>query len=328
LRDESNLGRWLKRLGGQPDGGDNPPFPQPLELALAARESRVPRRVALKPGQSFSHYRIQKEVGRGAMAAVYQAVDDRDGRVVALKVLSLGEDWPEDRLEEARLRLFREAEAAGRIQHPDIVRVYEAGDDQGLVFLAMEFVEGTNLGNHAEPGRLLPPRMVTEMCARVADALHFAHQRGIVHRDIKPANIVFDQKQRRVRIMDFGVARFEESHATRTGIILGSPSYMPPEQLDGRKVTGSSDLFSLGVTWFQLLTGMLPFRSDSITGLMQKIANDPAPPLRTIRPDLPDCVQQTLDRALEKDPARRFTNGAEMAIALRECVRQIPPGLL
>jgi serine/threonine-protein kinase len=165
------------------------------------------------------------------------------------------------------------------------------------------------------------------MCARVADALYFAHQRGIIHRDIKPANVVFDQKNRRVRVMDFGVARLVDSRATRTGVILGSPSYMAPEQLDARPVTAQSDLFSLGVTLFQLLTGMLPFRSDSIPGLMQKISAEPHPPLRVVRPDLPASLSAVIDRALEKDPAMRYRSGAEMAQALRDAARETDPAL-
>ena len=285
------------------------------------------RKASLKPGQQFAHYRVERELGRGAMAAVYRARDERDGRTVALKLLSLGDDWPEERLEEARLRLLREADAASRIQHPDIVDVYEAGEHGDLVYLAMEFVEGVSLGTHTYEGRLLPPRMVTEMCGRVADALHFAHQRGVVHRDIKPANIIFDQKSRRIRIMDFGVARFSDSHATRTGIVLGSPSYMAPEQFDGGPVTAQSDLFSLAVSLFQLLTGQLPFRADSMPALMLAIASQPHPPLRTIRPDLPATLGTALDRALNKAPADRFASAAEMAQVLHDCARSIDPGL-
>ena len=305
-----------------------PPMPrlrQPLEVALS-QPGRL-RHPSLVPGQSFAHYRIERELGHGAMATVYRARDERDGRTVALKLLTLGDDWPEDRLDEARLRLLREAEAAARIQHPDIVQVYEAGEQGDLVYLAMEFVEGVSLGTHTYEGRLLPPRMVTEMCGRVADALQFAHQRGVVHRDIKPANVIFDQRTRRIRIMDFGVARFADSHATRTGIVLGSPSYMAPEQFSGNQVTAQSDLFSLAVSLFQLLTGELPFRSDSMPGLMLAIATQPHPPLRTIRPDLPAALGQVLDRALQKDPGDRFESAAGMAHALHECARAIDPGL-
>ncbi len=144
------------------------------------------------------------------------------------------------------------------------------------------------------------------MCARVAECLHFAHARGVVHRDIKPANIVFDQKNRRVRVMDFGVARLTDSSATRTGIILGSPSYMAPEQFDGRPLTASADLFSLGVTLFQLLTAQLPFRADSITRLMTRIAQEPHPPLARSGPTCRRDSTQFFDRALDKDPAARY----------------------
>jgi serine/threonine protein kinase len=288
---------------------------------------RAATRASLTPGQLFGPYRVEKELGRGAMAAVYRCTDERDGRIIALKILSLGDDWPADRLDEAKLRLQREAEAAARIQHPDIVDVYEAGEYEGRVYLSMEFVEGVSLTAHTRQGTLLPPRMVTEMCARVADALHFAHQRDIMHRDIKPANIVFDQQNKRIRVMDFGVARFADSQATRTGIVLGSPSYLTPEQLDGRKVVPQSDLFSLGVSLFQLLTGQLPFRADSLPSLMHRIAVEPHPPLKVIRPDLPDSLGEVIDTALQKDPDARFTSGADMAQALRDAGRTISPSL-
>jgi len=332
MNGESHLGRWLRGVStadaaGPMDGGVMPPLRQPLEVALAARGRGTAATRELSAGQAFAHYRIEKQLGRGAMAAVYRATDERDGRVVALKLLSLGDDWPADRLDEAKLRLEREAETAGRMQHPDIVEVYGAGEYEGQMYLAMEFVEGVSLDTHTYDGRLLPPRMACEMCARVAETLYFAHQRGVVHRDVKPANIIFDQHSRRVRIMDFGVARLTDSHATRTGVVLGSPSYMAPEQLDGGPVTGRSDLFSLGVTLFQLLTGTLPFRSDSMPSLMRRIAFEPHPPLATIRPDLPACLGAIIDRALAKDPESRFESGAEFALALRDCGRTIDPAL-
>lgn len=287
----------------------------------------APRRPALRAGEQLRGYTIIREVGRGAMATVYQARHDADGAIVALKVLTMAPDGIDDRLDDARLRLLREAEAAGRIQHPDIVQVIEAGEERGFVFLAMEFVEGVCLATHAVEGHLLPPRMVTQMCARVAECLGFAHARGVVHRDIKPANLVFDQKNRRVRVMDFGVARLTDSSATRTGIILGSPSYMAPEQFDGRPLTASADLFSLGVTLFQLLTAQLPFRADSIPRLMARIATEPHPPLATIRPDLPATLARIIDRALEKDALRRYATAGEMATALNDAVREIPAAL-
>lgn len=338
MPDDSSRGGWLRSLsGGSSKKADdsNPRFGKPLEVALAeklqpAGQQPVVNRargLAFRSGQLFHHFRLQQQLGRGATATVYRAIDERTDSVVALKLLALADDWPDDLLDEAKLRLLREADAAGSLAHPDIVEIREAGEHEGQVYLAMEYVEGVNLATHATEGRMLPPRLVCEMCARVADALYFAHQRGVIHRDIKPANIVFDQKNRRVRVMDFGVARLENSRATRTGIILGSPSYMAPEQLDARPVTAQSDLFSLGVTLFQLLTGMLPFRSDSIPGLMQKISAEPHPPLRVIRPDLPAELGAIIDRALEKDPELRYRGGAEMAQALRDCAREIDPAL-
>jgi len=337
MPDESSRGGWLRNLSntsGRKAGDAASKIGKPLEVAMkekpgtaAAAPATSARGHAFRPGQLFHHFRLQQQLGRGATATVYKATDERNGGTIALKLLSLADDWPDDLLDEAKLRLLREADAAGSLAHPDIVEIREAGSHQGQVYLAMEYVEGVNLGMHATEGRMLPPRLVCEMCARVADALYFAHQRGVIHRDIKPANIVFDQKNRRVRVMDFGVARLENSRATRTGVILGSPSYMAPEQLDARPVTAQSDLFSLGVTVFQLLTGMLPFRSDSIPGLMQKISSEPHPPLRVVRPDLPLALSAVIDRALEKDPDMRYRSGSEMAQALRDCARDIDPAL-
>ena len=336
MPDESSRGGWLRNLSntsGRRAGESSSKIGKPLEVAVnekpgtAAAPASTARGHAFRSGQLFHHFRLQQQLGRGATATVYKATDERSGNVIALKMLSLADDWPDDLLDEAKLRLLREADAAGSLAHPDIVEIREAGEHEGLVYLAMEYVEGVNLGTHTIEGRMLPPRLVCEMCARVADALYFAHQRGVIHRDIKPANIVFDQKNRRVRVMDFGVARLENSRATRTGVILGSPSYMAPEQLDARPVTAQSDLFSLGVTLFQLLTGMLPFRSDSIPGLMQKISAEPHPPLRVVRPDLPLTLSAVIDRALEKDPDMRYRSGAEMAQALRDCAREVDPAI-
>ncbi len=338
MADDSSRGGWLRGFAGgsgKKSADGDPRIGKPLSVAVAekprasapASPKPAARGTNFRPGQLFHHFRLQQQLGRGATATVYRAVDERTNAVVALKLLSLAEDWPDDLLDEAKLRLLREADAAGSLAHPDIVEIRESGEHEGQVYLAMEYVEGVNLATHAVEGRMLPPRLVCEMFARVADALYFAHQRGVIHRDIKPANIVFDQKNRRVRVMDFGVARLENSRATRTGVILGSPSYMAPEQLDARPVTPQSDLFSLGVSLFQLLTGMLPFRSDSIPGLMQKISGEPHPPLRVVRPDLPAALAAIIDRSLEKEPEARSRNGAEMAQALRDCARDIDPAL-
>ena len=208
---------------------------------------------------------------------------------------------------------------AGRLAHPRIVTVYDAGEDRGIAYIAMEFLPGRTLGDFTATDRRLPDGEIFEVAARVAEGLDYAHRQGVIHRDIKPGNIIFDADSGSTKITDFGIARVTNSASTRTGVVLGTPSFMSPEQLEGKPLQGTSDLFSLGVTLFQLLTGQLPFRADSMTALMDKIANAPHPPLETLRPDLPPAAALVLDHALEKDPARRFQSGAEMAEALRHC---------
>ena len=164
-------------------------------------------------------------------------------------------------------RFFREAETAGRLNHPNIVTIYDVGEERGLAYIAMEYLKGRHLSEYATPTNLLEPRKVLELIGRTAEALGFAHKQQVVHRDIKPANIMYDPSTDVLKITDFGIARLSGAGSTRTGIVLGTPSFMSPEQLEGRTVTGHSDLFSLGVSLFQLLTGQLPFTADSMTGI-------------------------------------------------------------
>ena len=271
----------------------------------------------------LGRYELERELGRGAMGTVFLGRDPRINRVVAIKAIPIVDEFAENDLAEARIRFFREAEMAGRLKHPGIVTVHDAGEDGGIAWIAMEYVRGRVLSEFAVPERLLPPMQVLEICARVADALDYAHTENVIHRDIKPANVIFDPVSLAAKITDFGIARLTDSSATRTGVVLGTPSFMSPEQLEARNVTGRSDLFSLGVTLFQLLAGQLPFRADSITGLMDKIANAPHPPMRSIRPDLPPCVSAIVDRALMKEQAMRFATAGEMARALRGCARTL-----
>jgi eukaryotic-like serine/threonine-protein kinase len=269
----------------------------------------------------LGRYVVEREIGRGAMAVVYLGRDPKINRVVAIKAIPLAREFGEDEVEEARLRFFREAETAGRLNHPGIVTVYDAGEDRELAFIAMEYLEGEPLSEFTSSRALLPASQAVELLARVADALGHAHRQNVVHRDIKPANIMFDRASDGLKITDFGIARLTDSGTTKSGIVLGTPSFMSPEQLEGRTVQGSSDLFSLGVSLFQLLTAQLPFRADSMTGLMFKIANEPHPPLRAIRPDLPGLLEAIVTRALQKRADDRFQSGAEFATALRSCGR-------
>jgi serine/threonine-protein kinase len=275
---------------------------------------------AAAPGTSLpklGRYQILGEIGKGAMGVVYRARDPMINREVALKVIPLAEEFDGYELEEARAKFFREAEMAGRLSHPHIVTIYDAGEDGGTAYIAMELLRGTHLVDYTGPTRVLPPAIAIELVARLAEALHYAHQNQVVHRDIKPANIMFDAPSGELKITDFGIARLTDSTRTKTGVVLGTPSFMSPEQLQGRVVTGSSDLFSLAITLYQLLTAQLPFRADSMPGLMLKIAQEPHTPARLVNPALPEGVDAFFDRALAKLPADRYPNGAAFALALR-----------
>ena len=276
--------------------------------------------------QSLGRYKLEREIGRGAMGIVYLGRDTAINRSVAIKAIPLASEFSDAELVEARARFFREAETAGRLNHPNIVTIYDVGEERGLAYIAMEYLKGRHLSDHATSNNLLEPRKVLELIGRTAEALGFAHKQQVVHRDIKPANLMYDAGTDVLKITDFGIARLTGAGSTRTGIVLGTPSFMSPEQLEGRNVTGHSDLFSLGVSLFQLLTGQLPFTADTMTGLMQQIAEVPHPPLRAFRPDLPECVEVIIDRALAKNPDARFDSGAQMAAALNDCRSRIPSG--
>ncbi len=277
--------------------------------------------------QRLGRYQLEREIGRGAMGIVYLGRDTAINRLVAIKAIPLASEFSDAELVEARSRFFREAETAGRLNHPNIVTIYDVGEERGLAYIAMEYLKGRHLSDYAKSDRLLEPRKVLDVIGRTADALGFAHKQQVVHRDIKPANLMYDPSTDTLKITDFGIARLSGAGSTRTGIVLGTPSFMSPEQLEGRTVTGHSDLFSLGVSLFQLLTGQLPFTADSMTGLMQQIAEAPHPPLRAFRPDLPACVESVIDRALAKNPDARYDSGAHMAAALEDCRSRIPSGL-
>jgi eukaryotic-like serine/threonine-protein kinase len=276
--------------------------------------------------ERLGRYHLEREIGRGAMGVVYLGRDTAINRMVAIKAIPLAAEFSDSELVEARARFFREAETAGRLNHPNIVTIYDVGEERGLAYIAMEYLKGRHLSDYAKSDNLLEPRKVLEIIGRTADALGFAHKQQVVHRDIKPANLMYDPSTDTLKITDFGIARLSGVGSTRTGIVLGTPSFMSPEQLEGRTVTGHSDLFSLGVSLFQLLTGQLPFTADSMTGLMQQIAEAPHPPLRAFRPDLPACVESVIDRALAKNPEARYDSGAQMAAALQDCRSRVPSG--
>jgi serine/threonine-protein kinase len=268
----------------------------------------------------LGRYQVEKELGKGAMGVVYLGRDPKINRVVAIKTMALSQEFEEDELKDVKERFFREAETAGRLNHPNIVTIFDAGEEHDLAYIAMEFLKGKDLVPYTKPGNLMPLAKVMDVVARVADALSYAHQNSVVHRDIKPANIMYEPESDSVKVTDFGIARITDSSRTKTGMVLGTPSYMSPEQLAGKKIDGRSDLFSLGVMLFQMASGKLPFEGDSMAQLMFKIANEPHPNIREHNPQVPECLAVIVDRALAKDNTQRYQTGAEMALDLRACM--------
>ncbi|MGV3492558.1 MAG: CHASE2 domain-containing serine/threonine-protein kinase [Ramlibacter sp.] len=274
----------------------------------------------------LGRYQVEKELGKGAMGVVYQGRDPKIGRVVAIKTMALSQEFEGEELNDARERFFREAETAGRLQHQNIVTIFDAGEEHDLAYIAMEFLKGRDLVDHCRDGNLLPVPKVLSIVARVAEALAYAHRQNVVHRDIKPANIMYELDTDTVKVTDFGIARITDSSKTKTGLVLGTPSFMSPEQIAGKKVDGRSDLYSLGVMLYQMLTGVLPFRGDSMAELMYKIANEGAPDLGIARPDLPQRLARVVAQALAKQPDARYQDGEAFARDLREVLADLTGG--
>ncbi|HSS63268.1 MAG TPA: serine/threonine-protein kinase [Gammaproteobacteria bacterium] len=267
----------------------------------------------------LGHYRLDRQIGQGAMARVYLATDSKLNRSVALKVLSIREDYNGGDIEAIEQRFRREAEAEARMSHPNIVTVYEAGKHGDLVYIAMDYVNGTTLEEFTDPDNLLPVGEVLGIGIQAAKALDYAHGKEIIHRDVKPSNVLYVRDELLVKVSDFGIARISDGDQTRTGTILGTPAYMSPEQAVGGKIDGRSDLFSLGTTLYQLLSGTLPFTGDSVPTIMLQITREKHRSLSRVRPDLSRRLSRTIDTALEKDPDDRFQSGLEMAEALEDC---------
>ncbi len=266
----------------------------------------------------LGRYQVEKELGKGAMGVVYLGKDPKIGRVVAIKTMALSQEFEGEELDDARERFFREAETAGRLQHQNIVTIFDAGEEHDLAYIAMEFLKGKDLADVTKDGSLLPIPKVLSIVARVAEALAYAHKQNVVHRDIKPANIMYEIDSDTVKVTDFGIARITDSSKTKTGLVLGTPSFMSPEQIAGKKVDGRSDLYSLGVMLFQMLAGVLPFRGDSMAELMYKIANEEAPDIRIIRKDLSARLAEVVAHSLAKQPESRYQDGDRFAADLRD----------
>ncbi|HMS84026.1 MAG TPA: serine/threonine-protein kinase [Nitrospira sp.] len=298
------------------------------ELAQEADEERdedtSPRRSSTPTDSplTLGRYKILKELGRGAMGVVYLGKDPTIHRFVAIKTMRLDTADDPEKFHEVKARFFREAESTGRLSHLNIVTIFDAGEEEDLGYIAMELLEGATLKDWSRKPKLLPIERVISIVATVAEAMDYAHQQGVVHRDIKPANIMLTKEQV-IKIMDFGIAKMATSTKTQTNIVMGTPTYMSPEQIAGKKVDGRSDIFSLAVVLFELLTGRPPFMADNVSALLFAIAQTPHPSLKAIRPDVPPTVRTVLDRALEKDPALRHRRASEFAIELRACLKEL-----
>ncbi len=271
---------------------------------------------------TLGRYKILKELGRGAMGLVYLGKDPTIQRFVAIKTMRLDQLDEPEKLQEIKGRFFREAESAGRLSHPNIVTIYDAGEQDELGYIAMELVEGRSLKEWSRKPNLMELPELVRTLAAVAEAMDYAHQQGVVHRDIKPANIMIT-KDRLVKVMDFGIAKMASNNKTQTDVVLGTPAYMSPEQIAGKKVDGRSDVFSLGIVLFELLTGQPPFTADNLSALLFAIAHHPHADVQTLRGDLPPMLQEVINRALQKELPQRYRRAGEFAQDLRACLHTL-----
>jgi eukaryotic-like serine/threonine-protein kinase len=296
------------------------------EVVLGSSRDGMEKTLVLTGGSvkpMLGRYQIESELGKGAMGTVYLGKDPKIGRTVAIKTMPLSSEFESEMLEEVKKRFFREAETAGRLSHNNIVTIYDVGEEHDLAYIAMDYLQGTDMSKFTKKENLLNVAEIFNVMMQVAEALHYAHEQSVVHRDIKPSNIIYDRKAKKPTVTDFGVAHITDNTKTKTGTILGTPSFMAPEQLAGSTVDGRSDLFSLGVTFFQLLTGELPFVAESISSLMFKITNEDPRDILKINPELPMCIKAIVSKSLQKDPEKRYQTGDEFIKALKRCEKNI-----
>jgi serine/threonine protein kinase len=266
--------------------------------------------------EKLGRYEIVAELGQGAMGTVYKARDPLLDRIVAIKTISL--NLPQDEAAEYEARFYQEAKAAGQLSHPNIVTIYDIGKCDDLAYMAMEYLEGQELRTILGAESMIPIDSALHIGAQVADALHFAHERQVVHRDIKPANVMV-LNGGLIKITDFGIARMRNNEVkTMTGMILGSPKYMSPEQVAGKRADHRSDLFSLGVVVYEMLTGTSPFVADNIHGVMYQTLNFTPPTPKTLNPDLPEVLNYIIAKVLAKNVEDRYQSAKDLANDLRQ----------
>ena len=275
----------------------------------------------------LGRFDVIREIGKGAMGQVFLANDPKIERKVAIKTIVLPPGTSEDEARETSQRFLREAQAAGKLLHPNIVTIFDVGEEAGVSFIAMEFIEGETLEKYTRPENLLSLRRVQEVVEQAASALDYAHQNHVIHRDIKPANLMM-LKGGVLKVTDYGLAKNPSANLTQAGVLLGTPSYMSPEQIQGHELDGRSDLFSLGVVLYELLTGVRPFDGDSISTIIYRVLyEDPRPPA-AYNPALPPEINGILERALEKEPEERYQIGSELVADLAKAFAGLPPETL
>ncbi len=294
----------------------------PVSDSKGKKEQRILVVDDLEIKPTVGRYEIIREIGQGAMGVVYEAMDPKIHRRLAIKTIRFSDEFEETKVKEIKNRFFQEAEIAGKLSHPSIVSIYDVGEDYDLTFLAMEFLEGDDLRQYCNKGTLLPLRKVLSVVSEVAMAMDYAHDRGIIHRDVKPGNIML-LKNGKIKVTDFGIAKAISSSQTKSGVVLGTPNYMSPEQVNGQKLDGRSDIFSLGAVFFELLTGQVPFHGKNMTNLLYQITQVRHPSAREINPKVPKVCEQIINKALEKDPDNRFQTGAEFAKYLRATIKKM-----
>lgn len=270
---------------------------------------------------TFGRYEILQELGRGGMGTVYLGRDPKINREVAVKTLEYAEVEPAE-LPDVKNRFFREAEAAGNLSHPHIVSIYDVGEEHDMAYIAMELLKGDNLTWVCIKGHLLPVPEVLAVMADVAAALDYACSQGVIHRDIKPANIM-RLEDGRVKVTDFSIAHVMDASQTLTGVVLGTPNYMSPEQVGGKRLDGRSDLFSLGIVLYEMLSGTKPFKGDSMSAVLYAIANSRPKPLTKVAEDIPPCVKTLVNKLLAKDRRKRYDSAADVAKAIGDCLKRL-----
>ena len=298
---------------------------EPGETALTGNDSQNlatdPSGALVGPAdlRNLGRYQIQGVLGKGAMGTVYRGVDPAINRPVALKTIRLDFVSDPEEMAELKERLHREAQAAGKLSHPNIVTIYDVGSEGSLQYIAMEFLEGQTLEEMIKKKTRFNYRIIAQMITQICQALEYAHEQGIVHRDIKPANIMV-LGDYRIKVMDFGIARVDSNSMTKTGIAMGTPNYISPEQLKGTEIDRRADIFSLGVMMYEMLLGRRPFKGENLTSLMYAVLNHEPEKPSSVRPQVPLLFDHILGKALRKDPAERYQKASEVTTDLQDFV--------